>query len=67
MEENPFLGVMDHSRTDSQNPSVADSLICSSLLFVLTVESNVILKRHPSGNTVFSWMNYPLVYIKKET
>lgn len=44
---------MDHSSTDSQNSSVTDSLICSSLLFVLTVESNVILKLHPSGNTVF--------------
>lgn len=53
MEGNPILGMMDHSRTDSQNPSVTDNLICSSLLFVLTVESNVISKLHPSGNTVF--------------
>lgn len=53
MEENSFLGVMDHSSTDSQNSSVTDSLIYSSLLFVLTVGSNVILKLHPSGNTVF--------------
>lgn len=37
MEQDLFSSVMDSNRTDSQNPSVTDRLICSSLLFVLTV------------------------------
>lgn len=52
MEQDLFSGMTAHSRTDSPNPSVTDRLICSSLLFVLTVEGNGILKSYPSGNTV---------------
>lgn len=44
MEQDLFSDVMVHSRTSFQNLSAADTVICSSLLFIPTVEDNGILK-----------------------
>lgn len=44
MEQGLFSGMMAHSRTSFQNLSVAETPICSSLLFVPTVDDNGILK-----------------------